>query len=108
MASRNEATERRVDKSWELVEGKAWKAAARPDSSTVALMVVLKVLCAEIQFLCHTNLVKLNTLCAKCSVLYADKFCSVNIPDFFRFLYSTVSILYIFFFFHIFSNLFFC
>lgn len=40
--------------------------------------------------LCHTNLVKLGALCAKCSVLYADKFCSVNKPDFFRFLYITV------------------
>lgn len=76
--------------------GSWWKAAACPDSSTVALMVVLKVLCAEIQFLCHTNLIKLSALCAKCSVLYADKFCSVNNPDFFIFLYSTVSSLYIF------------
>lgn len=39
-----------MDKSWELAEGKAWKAEAHPDSSTVALMVVLKVLSAEIQF----------------------------------------------------------
>lgn len=45
----------------------------------------------------HSNPIKLGALCAKCSVLYANKSCSVNKPHLYSFFYTCLlTILYIF------------